>query len=332
MRGRIEVVGRKGKDEAGTVEARGTAALGEKPDDARRAAMYEEGRIELRREIAIEQLVTIYYFEFARDYHFAGEAHDFWEFIYVDKGEVTVRADDLTIVVGTGMILFHRPNEFHSFQASGGTAPNIVVASFFCRSPAMRAFERRWLRLGNGERDLLANIVRDAKTAFEFPFHFPLVRRADAPIGAEQRLLLRLELFLLQLLDLAGGGRSAEAEPLQSPARERGQRDLVAAAKQYMERHLAERVTLGQMSGELHAAATTLKQAFKRETGQPVMKYFLRLKIERAKTMIREGDATIAEIADRLGFASAHYFSRAFRRETGLGPSEYARSVKARSE
>lgn len=39
----------------------------------------------LKREIVINSIITIHYFEYIRDFIFHGEAHDFWEFAYVDK-------------------------------------------------------------------------------------------------------------------------------------------------------------------------------------------------------------------------------------------------------
>ena len=40
----------------------------------------------LKREIVIDSIITIHYFEYMRDFVFRGESHDFWEFMYVDKG------------------------------------------------------------------------------------------------------------------------------------------------------------------------------------------------------------------------------------------------------
>ena len=54
------------------------------------------------------------------------------------------------------------------------------------------------------------------------------------------------------------------------------------------------------------------------------------LKIETAKTMLREGDGNITQIADRLGYASVHYFSRYFKQATGMTPSEYSLSIQAK--
>ena len=57
-------------------------------------------------------------------------------------------------------------------------------------------------------------------------------------------------------------------------------------------------------------------------------RYFKNLKIDEAKIMIREGEYNFTEIAHRLGYSSIHYFSRHFKKATGMTPSEYAYSVK----
>src|SRR5690606_17134136 len=50
-------------------------------------------RTKLRETFAVTQLVSFHYFEFPKDFAFEGEKHDFWEFVYVDKGELEVFAD-----------------------------------------------------------------------------------------------------------------------------------------------------------------------------------------------------------------------------------------------
>ena len=46
--------------------------------------------------LRIQQVVSVHYFEYSSNYAFVGEQHDFWEFLYVDKGEVSVRTVPLT--------------------------------------------------------------------------------------------------------------------------------------------------------------------------------------------------------------------------------------------
>ncbi len=89
----------------------------------------------MKKEINIESIVTIHYFEYMKNFVFQGESHDFWELLYVDKGEVSVRAENEWLTLHAGDIIFHRPNEFHAFESIGEKAPNLVAISFYCFSP-----------------------------------------------------------------------------------------------------------------------------------------------------------------------------------------------------
>ncbi len=126
-----------------------------------------------RREMAVDAIVTVHYFEYAKNYVFEGEKHDFWELLYVDKGEVEVMADSTGYRLRQGDMIFHKPDEFHNVFANGVVAPNLVVVSFVCRSAAMSYFEGKILRLDGDERALLSRLVAEARDAFASPLTIP---------------------------------------------------------------------------------------------------------------------------------------------------------------
>ena len=51
------------------------------------------------------------------------------------------------------------------------------------------------------------------------------------------------------------------------------------------------------------------------------------LKLNKGKLLIKESTHTISEISSMLGFTSVHYFSRKFKQEFGITPSDYAKSI-----
>lgn len=77
------------------------------------------------------------------------------------------------------------------------------------------------------------------------------------------------------------------------------------------------------VADELHVSYSWFRKAFKKETGLSPKGYFLRLKLDRAKRLLSHGDETIGEIAERLGFESANYFSVFFKSKTGTTPSKF---------
>ncbi|WP_409343141.1 helix-turn-helix domain-containing protein [Paenibacillus sp. MBLB4367] len=287
-------------------------------------------RTRLKQTIVIQNLITMYYFEFGKNYVFPGEQHDFWEIIYVDKGEVEFLAETTRHLLKQGTIIFHKPNEFHSFYAYRGKAPNLIVITFDCKSAAMRHFENQVIALADEERNLLAQIVKEGMASFQFPFRYPLEqsRRSDAPIGSEQLIKLYLEMFLIQLL--RRDSFTETTEPLSSAPREKDNAELIRNVIRYMEERLDTNVSLAEIGDALHISKTRLKDLFKKSMGHTVMEYFARMKIKRSKELIREESYNMTEIASMLGFSSVHYFSKAFKKASGMSPSEYARSVKGR--
>ena len=281
-----------------------------------------------RRVLEVREIYTVHYFEYTGSYAFAGEQHDFWELLYVDKGAVEVTAGERRRTLEQGQLIFHAPGEFHALSATG-VAPDLVVVSFRCDAPEMAFFRSLVTTAGEGERSLLARIVAEGAAAFSTPLNNPetraLQRREAGPFGGEQLLAAALEELLIRLIrqgsvPAAGGRRSRE---------DGGVLEQVTG---YLAQRLDRPLTLRQVCQDNLVGRSQLQKLFHTHTGGGVMEYFGALKIQAARRMIREGRLNFTQIAARLGFQSPHYFSRRFRQATGMSPSEYARSVKMLSE
>ncbi len=287
----------------------------------------------LSRPIAVDRVVTVHYFEYASSYRFEGERHDFWELLYVDKGEVDVLADGLTHRLERGELIFHKPGEFHALRATGTSAPNLVVVSFFCPSPAMEFFGERIMGTGEAERALLGRMVAEGELAFSTPLGDPattaMERRESAPFGAEQLLGAALEELLVRLIRRGG---AAEHQPAPISTTTRTDRDaLFRSIEDYFLTRLDQPLTLAQVCADNFVGHSRLQQLVRSYTGGGVMEHFGALRIDRAKSMIREGAGNFTEIAAALGYQSVAYFSRHFKKVAGMTASEYAASVKALS-
>jgi YesN/AraC family two-component response regulator len=96
-----------------------------------------------------------------------------------------------------------------------------------------------------------------------------------------------------------------------------------------MKAGVSRKLTLTTICRDNMISRSKLQQLFRVYEGSGVMEYFIRLKTETAGEMIRTGGVNFTQIADFLGYSSVHYFSRQFKKETGMTPSEYASSIKA---
>lgn len=293
-------------------------------------------RIPLYDAIEIHKVVTFYYFEYSSDFvNKKGERHDFWEFLYIDKGEVEIMADTKGYRLVQGDIVFHKPNEFHSVWANGVIAPNLAIATFECDSPGMKYFENKILRLNSHQRNLLGEIMKEVKFVFENNIGKPyktLVKRENTNevFGAEQMLKLYLEMFLIHLV--RDGSSGVKKDRLSLAAKERLEGDLVGEIVHYLEENASSNLTFDDVCTRFSLGRTHLKTLFKNAKHKGVMAQFRDIKIEKAKTLIREGQHNFTEISARLGFESVHYFSRCFKKCTNMTPTEYSISVMSKAE
>jgi len=280
--------------------------------------------------LSINKIFSIHYFEYTKDFDFPGEQHDFWEFVYVDKGAVCARGGDLELNLIRGDIIFHEPNEFHSLHAYGKIAPNLVVMSFSAESPGINWFRRKVVRIGNQEQELLARIIHEAGNAFSSDLSDPwlprLKKRPDQVFASEQLIRIYLEQFLISIVR-----RSLhiddDREPV-SPLREKTDKDAFNRAIEFINNNLVDMVNLDAMCRSTGYSCTYLEQVFKNKTGRSVMEYYKVTKLERAKDLIRTGDYSFTQIASVLNYSSVQYFSKVFKRFVGMTPSEYSSSVK----
>ena len=87
---------------------------------------------------------------------------------------------------------------------------------------------------------------------------------------------------------------------------------------------------LDDLAERLEVSKAHLIRSFTRQTGISPAKYITRVKVEYAKLLLRDEDASIAYVAEASGFANANYFAKVFRRQTGMTPTEYLESVPRR--
>lgn len=285
--------------------------------------------------IEISEIVTIHYFEYCSDFSYKGESHNFWEFLCVDKGEVEVVADHQYFTLTRGDIIFHKPNEFHGLTANHRIAPNLVVISFYCDSPAMDFFRKRHLVIDDEERELLARIITEARNTFSEPLDNPYLtgmqKRPDCPPGSQQMIRLNLELFLIHLLRRYTG-QPHISEPSKATIRIKKDDEIYHRIINYLQEHLTGQLTLEQISKDTLVGKSQLQQLIRRRHDCGVIDLFSHLKIEEAKQLIRNNKMNFTEISELLGYSSIHYFSRQFKKLTGMTPSEYSSSIKGLAE
>ena len=101
---------------------------------------------------------------------------------------------------------------------------------------------------------------------------------------------------------------------------------LVRQAMAFLHEHFAEPLSRQDLAQHVGMSDDYLTHCFHQELGMTLVAYLNRYRITQAKALLKETDQSITEIALAVGFSNSGYFSRVFRRETGLSPEAYRRA------
>ena len=132
-----------------------------------------------------------------------------------------------------------------------------------------------------------------------------------------------------QIEEMLRAGRAGEREA--APVLGRNEKSLgdryMEAAVAHIRANFMNGITVKSVADALGISESYLTKLFKRKAGASFLSMLTKLRMEEAVRLLEESDLKIFEIADRLGYQDAQYFSSIFRRATGVNPSEYKRRV-----
>lgn len=98
---------------------------------------------------------------------------------------------------------------------------------------------------------------------------------------------------------------------------------LVENTKKYIALHINERLSLSMVANIFSVSPNHLSQLFKKYNDCGFSEYITQTKIEESKKLLKQSNLKIYEVADQLGFENAFYFSKVFKKVTGVSPREY---------
>ena len=279
--------------------------------------MWDNG-ILIKKPIQIDKLITAFSVERDKEYAFKGEAHNFWEMVYIKKGLAGFTADEKVFECPPDTVVFHKPNEFHKILNAGAEPIQFTVVSFVSNSTYIyEKLSNAVISLSHKGRSLMRElelIIESGSHSFEYlPSDF--LDESNAPTVAQ--FCNTLELLLYEC---------AASEKRITPKTSNSAKIFAMAVKK-MNENIHKPMNALQLADELNISLAHLKRIFSRYALMGIHAYFLALKIEKAKFLLLEGKP-ITLVSDDVGFSTPNYFSTTFKRETGLTPSQWLKTFE----
>lgn len=273
-------------------------------------------------QIHISSLHSLFKVHFEYGYEFSGETHDFWECLYVLDGELCVTSDESIYNMSEGDLIFHKPLEFHKFIVKKTTGATLLIFSFTAQGPLTLWLRNKVFVLSLEQKEILNSLLDYIQNKVkpmdpeEPECDYYLLPFNKFPYYSQIIVCYLYQLFLF--LGENGTLSSISSAP---------DAIIFRSAINFLNANLHLQPTVKDIAKHCNISEASLKRIFDKYAGISVHKYLLKLKINKAKNMLQDG-VQIVIIAERLGFASQSYFSKAFKRETGFTPINFAKQEK----
>ena len=99
--------------------------------------------------------------------------------------------------------------------------------------------------------------------------------------------------------------------------------NVVDRAAAYIVERYQEELSLEEVADHVHLNPHYFSKVFKQQTGETFIDYVTRLRIDKAKALILDGQFSLKEVCYMVGYKDPNYFSRVFKKVTGVTPTEY---------
>ena len=275
--------------------------------------------------ISISKIVTIHYHEFDRSFVFEGESHNFWEMVYVDAGNVCIKANGREFFLKQGDVIFHKPNEFHTIKTDKNSAANVFVITFVCSSESMSFFKGKTMPVPVKLKKHISAIIEEYFGTFNRmkTNDVKLEIKENPPIGGQQMIRTHLEQLLIMLVRNEQDKHNLRV----FPSKESMENHIVSEMLRIIEENTYGKISVEQICQRLNYSRTYLSKIFKLSTNYTILEYILMNKIREAKKLIRDGKYNFTQISDLLAFDNPHYFSTVFKKIANMSPTDYKNSV-----
>ncbi len=263
--------------------------------------------------ISVKGIITVFKRKFfATGGISEGEAHDFPELLYIERGSHNMSVDGKCYELKAGDAIIYAPRAFHFSEKS--PEADVFIVSFELEAKEISLYNKV-INLDFKEREALREIVEEALPCFTrrprgTGFHGMTLNDGVSEFTLE-KIKKKLEFFLLALAEKCSSNKK------------KSYGDDIERVKKFCLENLDKSLSLYDIAKGANMSVSKLKLLFRNFGG--AISFFNEMKIDKAKQFIDKGDLNFTEISNDLGFASLHYFSRLFKKKTGLSPSEYAK-------
>ncbi len=272
---------------------------------AKRTITYER----ITPNISINEIYAYYYQVTNANYSFPGESHDMWELTFIDNGTLQTEVDQELFVLEGFDIMLYAPNQYHTQSTYNNKSCSYLTIMFDMECAQEELISKRKFHASRDIHSIINNLVKTSNTEIYYDTELMLCYLKE----------LIIKLFQFDFL--------LNTSIASTPMQQKFENELLNEVILFINENIYKTLTIEEICLHFSISRSSLQTLFKNNLNTAPKQYISDIKLNKSKLLIKESIYTISEISNKLGFASIHYFSRKFKQQFGITPTDYAKKI-----
>lgn len=235
------------------------------------------------------------------------------EILYIVKGSMNLVFEKISYSAQAGDILVVPPATRHRDEFDTDKGIGIFYCSFSW------SLSRKFFKsVTNDKLSKLSPLCRNSIADIFGQITADLAGGSDADLLVTRARVLTILLTVLRELTMPNIPDTKE-----NPPRLR-RRQILQQSTDYLNQHYAEHISLDDIADAIDISPYYLSHVFSEETGLSLFSRLTDLRMEKAAEFLRSGKLNVSQVAHQVGYDSANYFSKVFRKHFKCSPSQFA--------
>ena len=265
---------------------------------------------------SVREIYSYYYSVKGNNYNFHSNQHDYWELTYVDNGKLITEVEGQIFELYPQHMMFYSPNQRHKQLIDTGESASYLTIMFEMKLNADGAAK-------------LSNRVFDCsrKERFELLDSFMKEIKGDETDEREyvgDQLISYLKELIILLLR---GDRKKSVDKRYNPINQHYEDELIKEIRTYIYENISHPLSVNEVCHIFCVSRSTLQTIFNKNLNMSPKSFINTERLKQSQVLLKQGRYSIKEVSNLLGFSSIQYFSKKFKMQFDLTPSEYCRTI-----
>lgn len=233
-----------------------------------------------------------------------------YQILYIASGRAWFTFEGTATEVSAGNMVLYEPHQFQQYTYYLEDRPEVywlhftgIEAALLLKQAGFEESPFLYTGISSKYQDLFLSIIRELQIF--------------RPCSEELASLYAKQLFLLlKRAKDEGGFQKTEI-----------QKEMEMAA-QYFHENFSKEIEIDRYAKGLHMSTCWFIRSFKQSIGMPPRKYLTSIRVSKARELLESTDYGVGEIGNIVGYENPLYFSRIFKKQTGISPAEYRKAAR----